>query len=789
VSELLALGISHKTAPVALRERLAFTEAAAVEFAGEAMQTAEVREAVAISTCNRTEVYLVVGEEVRAEADVLGLLASRAGIGPTRLAEAMYSPRNCDAARQLFRVTAGLESMIVGEAEIQGQVKRAYEAALAQGSTGALSNRLFSAALTTGKRVRSETGIGSSRVSVPSVAVDLAAGVLGTLADRHVTIIGAGETSELTARALADQGAGTIFVANRHADRALGLAQRFGGSVVGLEGLPEQLAQADIVVSSTSSPHAIVGAEELEQVLRRRAGRPLLLIDIAVPRDVDPRCGELPGVTLYDMDDLQEVVARNLTNRAGEVPRAQEIVEEEIHRFARWLGQQDTLPTVAALHEQAGRERRPLGVGERARSGARGGGRARGGQASAARADDSPAQPLGGAGAREPGAGARAVWAARGRDRGGPCTRAGTDGAGRDAARRGAPPAPPRVMRIGSRGSPLALAQARLVAEQLGGAEIVVIKTADGAASAEARLADTSPTLADTSPTPADTSPTDTGSAGTQTPGTVPSAAPPAGGAPLDKSRWVRTLEQALLADEIDLAVHSAKDLPGELPAGLALLGAPARAAPEDVLCGAESLEALPSSARIGTTSLRRAAQLRAAREDIEVVAVAGNVDTRLRKLTEGACDALVLARAGLQRLGCEREAGAVLDVARFVPAPGQGTLALEGRTGEEDVRKAVEAITDKDTLACLLAERAVARALEASCNTPLGAHAAPAGCGCIELRAWVGLPDGSAWVRDELVGGFYDPEELGRRAAERLLLAGAGELLKRAEEMAVARA
>ena len=353
MSELLALGISHKTAPVALRERLAFTEAAAVEFAGQAVGTPEVREAVAISTCNRTEVYLVVGDEVRAEADVLGLLASRAGIGPTRLAEAMYSPRNCEAARQLFRVTAGLESMIVGEAEIQGQVKRAYEAALAQGSTGALSNRLFSAALTTGKRVRSETGIGSSRVSVPSVAVDLAAGVLGTLADRHVTIIGAGETSELTARALADQGAGTIFVANRHADRALGLAQRFGGSVVGLEGLPEQLRRADIVVSSTSSPHAIVGAEELEQVVCRREGRPLLLIDIAVPRDIDPRCGELPGVTLYDIDDLQEVVARNLNNRASEVPRAQEIVEEEIHRFARWLGQQDTLPTVAALHEQA----------------------------------------------------------------------------------------------------------------------------------------------------------------------------------------------------------------------------------------------------------------------------------------------------------------------------------------------------------------------------------------------------------------------------------------------------
>jgi glutamyl-tRNA reductase len=355
MSELLALGISHKTAPVALRERLAFTEHEAAELARQMTASAEVREAVVISTCNRTEVYLVVGGAggalVKAEGDVLSLLARRAGIRPTELAEAIYSPRNCDAARQLYRVTAGLESMIVGEAEIQGQVRRAHEAAMRAGCTGALSNRLFAAALTTGKRVRTGTGIGSSRVSVPSVAVDLALSVLGALEERHVVILGAGETSELTARALADQGAGTIFVANRHADRALSLAQRFGGSVVGLDGLPDQLLHADIVLSSTSSPHPIVGREELELVMAEREGRPLLLIDIAVPRDIDAGCGELEGVSLYDIDDLQAVVARNLSTRAGEAPRAQEIVEEEIQRFARWLGQLDALPTVSALRE------------------------------------------------------------------------------------------------------------------------------------------------------------------------------------------------------------------------------------------------------------------------------------------------------------------------------------------------------------------------------------------------------------------------------------------------------
>ncbi len=305
-------------------------------------------------------------------------------------------------------------------------------------------------------------------------------------------------------------------------------------------------------------------------------------------------------------------------------------------------------------------------------------------------------------------------------------------------------------MRIGTRGSTLALAQARLVAQMMGGAELITISTAGD------------------------------------------------GNAAGDKSRWVLELERALADGEIDLAVHSAKDVPGELADGLALWGTPPRAAPEDVLCMVGSsehpdkgtppagLELLAPAARVGTSSVRRAAQLRAAREDLEVVAVGGNVDTRLRKLGEGGCDALVLARAGLQRLGREAEAAAVLDPARFVPSPGQGTLALEGRAEDQRTREAVVAITDEKAFACLRAERAVAHALGASCNTPLGALALDYGCGCLHLRAWVGLPDGSAWVSDELLGGFYDPEALGRRVAERLESAGAGELLRRAEEQAV---
>ena len=231
-----------------------------------------------------------------------------------------------------------------------------------------------------------------------------------------------------------------------------------------------------------------------------------------------------------------------------------------------------------------------------------------------------------------------------------------------------------------------------------------------------------------------------------------------------DKSRWVAELEAALLAGEIDLAVHSAKDLPGELAHGLELLGAPARADAEDVLCGAGKLEDLGAGARVGTSSLRRVAQLRGAREDLDVVAIRGNVDTRLGKLANRDDDlqAIVLARAGLQRLGREAEVGGVLDAERFVPAPGQGVLALQGRSADDRAREAAQAITEEDAFACLLAERALARELGASCNTPLGAYAVPAGCGCLHLRAWVGLPDGSAWIGDQLLGGFYDPQQLG---------------------------
>ncbi len=715
MSELLLLGTSHKTAPLAVRERIALPEGRAEKFLAELSGHPEIREAVVVSTCNRTELYVVVSDPVEAETTVLGMFARQAGLRPTELMDVMSTSTNCDAARHLYRVSSGLESMIVGEAEVQGQVKRAYEAALAARTTGPLTNKLFRAALATGKRVRTETAIGAGGASVASVAVEAARSALGDLSARRVLIIGAGETAELTAQALSVQGVATMFVANRRRERADALARRFGGDTISFDALPRELERADIVVASTASPHFLVGAEELAQVARARAGRSLLLLDLAVPRDIDPACAELPGVTLVDIDGLQAQVARTHRARRLEARRAEGIVEEEIQTFAGWLGTLEVMPTIAALRAQADRlvaellaenaERWESLSEPRPRAGR--GDAPRRGQAAAARADGEAARgrrrPPPRAAATHP----RAVRArgrgARGRVR------------GRAAARRG-PPDPP-VIRLGTRGSALALAQARWVAERVGeAAELVEITTAGDLAR-------------------------DLG----------------------DKSRWTGALERALLAGEIDVAVHSAKDVPIELAKGTAIVAVPPREDPRDVLVGAESLAALPPGARIGTSALRRRAQVLALRPDLEVVELRGNVDTRLRKLAAGEADALVLAAAGLARLGRDDVAAAPLP---FVPAPGQGCLLLQARAGA-----ALPELDDAAARHALTAERAVAAALGASCHTALGVHAAGG-----TVRAWAGLPDGSEWLADEAGGA--------EAVAERLLAAGAAALLARAEAM-----
>jgi len=311
-------------------------------------------------------------------------------------------------------------------------------------------------------------------------------------------------------------------------------------------------------------------------------------------------------------------------------------------------------------------------------------------------------------------------------------------------------------LRIGTRGSALARAQTKLVADALGQAhpglevEVVTILTSGDESSTRAA---------------------------------VRARADDASGGPEDKSRFTKEIEEALLAQEVDLAVHSAKDVPGELPEGLAIVGVPERADARDALCGdAGSLEELRADARVGTSSLRRRAQLLALRPDLHVTELRGNVDTRLRRLADGEYDVVILAAAGLDRLA--RQKGAVVPVHAMVPAPGQGCLALEARTEDTATRELVGGLTDHDSLMQLTAERALVGALDATCHTPVGAHARLDGNRLV-LEAFVGLPDGTTWIRDTLDGGTEEPALLGRAVAERLLAAGAGEVLRAAEAWA----
>lgn len=352
MSELLALGLSHKTAPLELRERLALPEGRAARLMAELTESGDVFEATVVSTCNRTEIYVLTADPVVAESSILSALSSRGEIRPTELVGHLYSLRADDVARHLFRVTAGLESMIVGESEIQGQVKRAHELALVEGVSGPILNRLFRGALAAGGRARNETGISRTGVSMASVAVEQASRTIGDVSERRALIIGAGETSELVAGALRARGAESVFVANRHLEKACDLAQKFGGTAAPLTELSDQVAEADLVVSATMSPHHLIDREMLEPVMAERADRPVFLVDLAVPRDIDPRVRDIPGVALTDVDELQVAVARNIGRRESEARLAEHVVENELELFERWMESLEVMPVVVGLREK-----------------------------------------------------------------------------------------------------------------------------------------------------------------------------------------------------------------------------------------------------------------------------------------------------------------------------------------------------------------------------------------------------------------------------------------------------
>ena len=345
---LILVGVNHRTAPVEIREKFSASDALARELSRELANVPGVHGASYLSTCNRAEA-VVSAEHEDVIATLVNSFAARSGLPPEAIEEHLYVLRNRDVVRHMFRVAAGLDSMIVGEPQIGGQVRAAFQLAYESGTLDSILQKLMEQTMRVARRVRSDTGIGESAVSVPYAAVELARKIFGDLSGLRVLLVGAGEMAELTARHFAGFGLQEIFVANRAADRAESLARQFGGEAIRFEEMTARLVDCDILVASTAAPHFLVRPEHVRAGLGSAGRRNLFLIDLAVPRNIDPAVADIPGAYLYNIDDLRQVVDTNQEKRLRRASDAETIVEEEVDGFLRHLATLDAVPTIVEL--------------------------------------------------------------------------------------------------------------------------------------------------------------------------------------------------------------------------------------------------------------------------------------------------------------------------------------------------------------------------------------------------------------------------------------------------------
>ena len=644
---IFCLGVNHKTAPVEIRERLAFAENELPDRLGEIGSLPGIEECVILSTCNRVEIYGAGKRIEDAFAQVGQYLIGHFEIDSPGAVD-FYRLADEEAARHLFRVASGLDSMVLGETEIFGQVKKAYALARESGSPGRRLNKLFQQSFQIGKLIRSHTRIQQGATSVGSVAVDLAEKIFGNLNGCHVMVIGAGEMSRQTAKSLMSRGARGIMVSNRSFEKAEELAGELKGEAVRFEDWERALRRVDIVISSTAAPHAIVGPEMVKRAVRQRGDRSLFIIDIAVPRDVDPAVNEIENVYLYDIDDLERTAEIARIEREKQIAHCESMIRSHIDEKG-----------IAAM------------------------------------AAESPA-----------GAGGEAMGAEK------------------------------AALVLGTRGSDLALTQARMVEAALresdyeGGIEVRIIRTS-GDKRPDLKLSEFSQ-------------------------GDQPV---------LDKGIFTKELEEALVSGEVDFAVHSLKDVPTELDAIFTIAATLERAPIEDVLLTRAPFSELPETGVIATSSVRRARQLVWLRPGIQVVDIRGNVPTRIRKLCENPdWDGILLARAGLERLGIlEPGAGQFdfdgttvhalcLEEEEFLPAAGQGAVAMECLKGNRRAIEALRGINHVETFQRVAVERAFLARLQAGCQTPVG------------IRTWFD-EDGTVLRAQALVFEEENPEAEPRKA------------------------
>ena len=724
---LFVAGMSHRSAPVELREALALEEDKLREVLAALGARGVATELMILSTCNRVEVYGVADVPGEARAAAFRALGAHRGMALATIDPHLVAATDADAIRHAFRVAASLDSLVVGESQILGQVKDAFALAQACRTVGPVLNALMSQAFSVAKRVRTETEIGRLAVSVSSTAVELARKIFGSLEGKAVLLLGAGEVAELAARLLVEGGAMPLYVANRTPARARDLAATLAGKAVTFADVPAIMAEVDVVIACTAAPEPVVRVADVRAAVQGRRSRPLFVIDLGVPRNVEGAVNDLDGVFCYDVDDLQQVVRREPAGAPARGParggaggaRGREVPRPPPRRGG---GAHHRLATRAARGDSSRRARqgaRPAARRHRGDASGAGGAVPVHREQGAARADREAARLL----ARRP--------------------RPPLDRGGLRDLRAPALPgrARPVKVRLGTRGSRLALAQAEAVAAGLraqgADVEIIAIRTS-GDQLAQVALADF-------------------------------------GG----KALFVKEIEEALLDGRVDVAVHSLKDMPAALPGGLHLAAFPPREDPADALVtrAGGGLATLPNGARVGTSSLRRRVLLRRLRPDLRDEPIRGNVDTRLQRLAEGRYDAIVLACAGLRRLGLAPAGAVALPPDEFLPAAGQGILGVEARDGDGALLELLATLDHTETRIQAEAERAFLLRLGAGCHTPVAGFARQDGA-ALSVSGLVASEDGRTVLTAMVSGAPSSARALGEKLADELLARGAGALL-----------
>jgi glutamyl-tRNA reductase len=756
----ITFGLNHRTAPLALRERFALSENA-VRRLYQDVRPAGHAEFIVLSTCNRTEAYVFGEDDDRCALE--HMLVDYVGLPWPR--ESAYVLRDEAAVRHILHVAAGLDSMVVGDAQILAQLKDAYRWAVDEASVGTVLHRLMHTAFRTAKRIVTETDLASGRASVPGMAARLAVAFAREQGWKpvEVLILGAGQMARLAAEAIRGEMPARIRVANRTAARARVLAEAGGYESVDWEARHAAAAEAHLVVAATGAPEPVLTAPALAAA--SPSDRPRLVLDLGTPRNVSPEVAALPGFRLIDLDGLNERIAGIQAERLRELPAAHRIVDEMVADFVAWFFHHQALqPAIHTILEtfdtirrqEIDRHAHRLTAFDRAELD----------RLTWSIMQKVLAVPV----VRLKTAGLPSIDYAQGIHllqtlfaREG-CDEVATSphderpvfavsGSGCPFDERPASivtpamrivPERPRILRLGTRGSALALWQARYVKDRLEAAGHAVL--IEEIATEGDRRQDVPLTEVE------------------------------------GKAFFTKDIDQALLDGRIDLAVHSLKDLPTELPEGLVLAAVPTRESPFDAFVAHPSygggFDELPAGARIATSSLRRTALLRARRPDLEIVLVRGNVDTRLRKLAESPWAGMVLASAGLIRLGLADHIRTELDPAWMLPAVGQGALAVVStdRTGLSHELAAI--LTDAATEAAVRAERAFLRRLEGGCQVPVGAWARLDTEGRLILDGAVAALDGRVVVRGRRIVGAEEAESGGEALADQLLAEGADRIL-----------